>query len=177
MGGCIFTLLSVSFWGTNLFYNNELSLRKDFFHLTLIKGKRKVLKNILHEIPVSVLYRKNRKLQFLNNSLKNMLGVSELEDRDLKLLPRLERNEVYYRYISIIKREEDDKTLSACLLTERNITRNIGSSPFYFNMNNTKLQLKIKGVKIKDIDSIIEVLVIEDLSQILRIQTETAKKY
>ena len=173
----LLTCFSIGFWNIYIFYHNEYILRKDFFILELAKGKHKHLKKVLQVIPISIFTRKNGKINFLNTTLKELLNITKHEENDLKLTPKEERFHKLEKYLDELKKEDDNIPLPLCIKNENYSMQDLNSFNFSIIINNNKINLKITGVQISDIKGTVDIYVIEDISNLLRIQTMTEKKY
>lgn len=167
-------ILLVLLYSILIFYYNETILRKNFFSFLMLKKKERQVKNVLKEVPVSIFVKKGCKILFLNKCLKRLLGITLLEDKDIKALCKEEKEIRYREYISKIKTEDGNSLIN---LIEKFNDNLIQRKSFFLNQNGQNLEFKVKGVKFAMKKKQRYVYVLEEVSQTLRVQKEIEKKY
>ena len=173
------TFLLIEMYFIFLFYLNELLLREHFFLMDLVREKKNFFKKILKQIPTSIFVYVNGKLDMINNTMKQMLGISLHEDNDLKEQDINEREKKYKKYLDKIT-DKDDVTLTECLTKFKRKSKNIlndESNMFYLNKNEQKYKMKLKSVDYHDSDREVKIYVLEDCELNIRITKETESKY
>ena len=98
-----------------IFYYNEICLRKNFFNSQLIEEKKSSIKEILNMVPIPIVQSTNGIVTLLNKSIKEMLGITRNEDKEIKDLEKSEREEKYLFYLYQIKTIEENNSFKDLL--------------------------------------------------------------
>jgi len=171
----IIAMLVVEMFAIYIFYYNEICLRKNFFSSHLMEEKKTAIKEILNMVPVPILQMKDGKVTLLNQSLKQILGITRNEDKDIKELRKLEREEKYKEYLSKMKNSDDPNCLSEMLSNLK--TEQLTNKILTYEQSKEKLKFRVRAIEFMNLKTKIQIFVLEDLTYIERIQNEIKNKY
>ena len=171
----IMAMLALVMFALFIFYYNEICLRKNFFSSHLMEGKKSAIKEILNLVPVPIVQKKDGKMILLNQSLKQLLGMTRNEDKDIKELRKQESEIKYKEYLSKMKNSENNICFSNMLYNLK--TDDMTNKILLLDKSCEILKFRIRAIEFMNVKNRIQIFALEDLTYIERIQNEIKNKY